>query len=142
MCQYSELQYRHQLGLIRESRLIEVNALTTSRGQWHYHYSGWLYMGTLAKVWRSARPETRAMLQYAIAAGCVAASLFIREMLTYAFGMGFPAVTFYPSVLVAALLGKLAPGLFATVLSTLAVWCVVLPLVFHSFCTTGHTSLT
>jgi two-component sensor histidine kinase len=62
-----------------------------------------------------------------VAAGCVAASLFIREILTYAFGMSFPAVTFYPSVLVAALLGGWLPGLFATALSTLAVWYVVLP---------------
>jgi two-component sensor histidine kinase len=78
------------------------------------------------KIWRFPEPMG-AMLAYVVAAGCVAASLLIREILTYAFGMSFPAVTFYPSVLVTALLGGLLPGLFATALSTFAVWFVVLP---------------
>jgi two-component sensor histidine kinase len=69
----------------------------------------------------------RPVLGCAVAAGCVAVSLLIREILTYAFGMSFPAVTFYPSVLVAALFGGLLPGLFAAALSTLAVWFVILP---------------
>jgi two-component sensor histidine kinase len=88
-----------------------------------------LLYATPGKLWRSLE-VVGAMRAYVVAAGFVAASLLIREILTYAFGMSFPAVTFYPSVLVATLVGGLLPGLFATVLSTLVLWYVVLPIRF------------
>jgi two-component sensor histidine kinase len=91
-----------------------------------------LLYAKLGKIWRSPEPMG-AMLACVVAAGCVAASLLIGEILTYAFGMSFPTVTLYPSVLIAALFGGLLPGLFATALSTLVVWFIVLPPRFSFF---------
>ena len=66
-------------------------------------------------------------LYYLLAIVCVLAALIVREVLVAVFGMTFSGVTFYPSVLVTALIGGMLPSLFATGLSTFLLWFVVLP---------------
>ncbi len=60
-------------------------------------------------------------LRYGLAVALVAASFLLRLALTACVGPGLPTyITFYPAVMVAALLGGLGPGLLATGLAALA----------------------
>jgi PAS domain S-box-containing protein len=60
-------------------------------------------------------------LRYVLAVGAVAAGLLLRLALAAWVGPGLPTyITFYPPVMVAALLGGLGPGLLATALCALA----------------------
>jgi two-component sensor histidine kinase len=79
------------------------------------------------------RRRIASVLPYLIAVLCVTASLLVREILNLRFGMNIIAGTFFPSVLVAALLGGLPTGLFATVLSTVLLWSVLTPPYFSFF---------
>jgi K+-sensing histidine kinase KdpD len=72
------------------------------------------------------RDRLSVIFSYLVAAACVSGALLLREILNRQFGMSLVAVTFYPSVLVAALIEGLLPGLFATVLSTLLLWYLLL----------------
>ena len=57
---------------------------------------------------------------YAVAAAVVALSLSARFLLSSYFGSNVPYLQFFPAILVASWYGGFGPGLFATVLSTLA----------------------
>jgi two-component sensor histidine kinase len=92
-----------------------------------------LFYTTSGQIWHSAERGRVAALAYVIAAGCVAASLLIHEILTHAFGMTLTAATFYPSVLLSALFGGFLPGLFATGLSIFLLWYVLIPPRFALF---------
>lgn len=66
----------------------------------------------------SLRSQT--VVRYALAAGAIGAGYLLREALTAWVGPGLPTyITFYPAVMVAALLGGFGPGLLAAVLTTL-----------------------
>ncbi len=74
--------------------------------------------GDLFSNWQGSlrRPDVR----YGVAAGFVAAGFLLRLGLTAWVGPGLPTyITFYPAVMVAALLGGLGPGLLATALAAL-----------------------
>ena len=65
--------------------------------------------------------KSQTVARYALAAGAIGASYLLREALTAWVGPGLPIyITFYPAVMVAALLGGFGPGLLATMLTTLA----------------------
>ena len=59
---------------------------------------------------------------YLVATVCVALSVIIREFLSSQAGIYLVGVTFFPSVLIAALLGGLPVGLFAAALSVICLW--------------------
>jgi len=68
------------------------------------------------------------VLRYGLAAGAVAAALGLRQAGTWWVGPGLPTyITFYPAVMVGALLGGIGPGLLATALVSLAVGYWILP---------------
>jgi PAS domain S-box-containing protein len=70
----------------------------------------------------------RTAIRFAITISAVAVALLLRLQLTARVGEGLPTyITFYPAVMVAALMGGLAFGLVATALSALAVAYWVLP---------------
>ncbi len=63
-----------------------------------------------------------ALRRYGLAVGAVAAGFLLRLALTWELGAGLPTyITFFPAVMLAALLGGLGPGLAATVLTALVV---------------------
>jgi PAS domain S-box-containing protein len=71
-------------------------------------------------------------LKYALTAGAVAASLGFWLAVKTASGMGLPPfITFYPIIMLTALLAGLGPGLFATVLASCAVAYWIMPPVGH-----------
>lgn len=62
------------------------------------------------------------ILRYGLAVGATAAAMILRQVLEVWVGHGFPPyITFYPIIMVIALLGGLGPVLLATVLSDLIV---------------------
>ena len=66
--------------------------------------------------------------RYYLAVGAVAVALAVNRLATAGAGPGLPAyITFYPAVMLAALLGGLGPGLAATALTDLAVAYWILP---------------
>ena len=72
------------------------------------------------------------VLRYGLAVAAVAAGLGARQALTAWVGPGLSTyITFYPPVLLAALLGGFGPGLLATALAGLAAAYWVLPPVGH-----------
>ncbi|MGE3744055.1 MAG: DUF4118 domain-containing protein, partial [Geminicoccaceae bacterium] len=54
---------------------------------------------------------------YGIALGLVAVALLMRWLVAHYVGPRVPFITFYPAIIVAALLGGLGPGIVATMLS-------------------------
>ena len=67
-------------------------------------------------------------LRYGVAVVAVAAALGFREAVAVWFGPGLPAyITFYPAVMVVALLGGFGPGLVATALAGFAATYWILP---------------
>jgi PAS domain S-box-containing protein len=70
----------------------------------------------------------RTVLRFVFAAAVVALAYLLRVILTAWEGPGLPTyITFYPAIMMAALLGGLWPGLLATTLSALAVAFWILP---------------
>lgn len=69
---------------------------------------------------------------YSVALALVVLAIFIRWVVGEAVGAHIPFITFYPAIIVAALVGGLWPGVLATVLSTVAAWYLFIP-PFHSF---------
>jgi PAS domain S-box-containing protein len=76
-----------------------------------------------------ARPNRLAwLLRYGLAVAAVGAGLGFRQVLTVWVGPGLPAsITFYPAVMVVALLGGFGPGVAATALASLASAYWILP---------------
>ncbi len=70
----------------------------------------------------------RLFLRYALALVAVGAALLLREALGYLVGPGLPTyVTFYPAVMLVALLAGIGPGVLATVTAALVVDYRLLP---------------
>jgi PAS domain S-box-containing protein len=64
---------------------------------------------------------------YGVAIGLVALAAFARLALGDYVGTQLPFITFFPAIIIAALLGGLWPGVCATILSALAAWYLFLP---------------
>jgi PAS domain S-box-containing protein len=71
------------------------------------------------------------LVGYAIALALVALAILVRWWVEEAVGPRVPFITFYPAIVMAAVLGGLWPGVVATVLSTVAAWYLFIP-PFHS----------
>jgi PAS domain S-box-containing protein len=72
------------------------------------------------------------VLRYGLAVGAVAGAMGLRQALTAWVGPGLPPyITFYPMVMVVALLGGFGPGLLATALTGLVVSFWLLPPAGH-----------
>jgi PAS domain S-box-containing protein len=69
----------------------------------------------------------RPFLSYAIAVGLVLVAILMRWAVSEAVGPQVPFITFYPAIIVAALIGGLWPGIVATALSTVAAWYAFIP---------------
>jgi two-component sensor histidine kinase len=67
------------------------------------------------------------VVSYFVAFLCVLISLGIRDLLERSFGIYAVGATFFPSVLIATLLGGFSVGLFAAILSATSLWFFVLP---------------
>ena len=61
----------------------------------------------------------RQAMRYVVSAIAVGAAYFVRHAFSSFFGSGLTYITFSPAVMLAAVLGGLGPGLFATVLAAL-----------------------
>ncbi len=83
-------------------------------------------------VERVLRVRQNALAAYSLALALVALAIFVRWLVGEAVGEHIPFITFYPAIIVAALVGGLRPGILATVLSTVAAWYLFIP-PFHSF---------
>ena len=70
---------------------------------------------------------TRRWARYASAVIVVALALALRLGLSGFLGPGLTYITFYPAVMLAAILGRLGPGLLATSLSALLAACWLIP---------------
>src|SRR5260221_174852 len=79
----------------------------------------------------------RPVLAYAIAIVLVFIAVLSREVVAAAVGPQVPFITFYPAIILAALLGGLWPGVVATLLSTVAAWYAFVPSV-GSFALNGR----
>ncbi|MBI5374682.1 MAG: PAS domain S-box protein [Candidatus Schekmanbacteria bacterium] len=70
----------------------------------------------------TTHPHLGLMLRYGLAVGATAAAMILRQVLEVWVGHGLPAyITFYPIIMVIALLGGLGPVLLATVFSDVIV---------------------
>ena len=70
----------------------------------------------------------RSAAPYAMATLVVAASFLLRLALVHGLGLQMPTfITFYPAIMIVAVLGGLWPGIFATLLTALAVDYYILP---------------
>jgi PAS domain S-box-containing protein len=67
------------------------------------------------------------VVKYAIAVGVVALAILLRLSVSGHMMTGVPFITFYPAVIIVALLCGLWPGLLATALSALGAWYFFLP---------------
>jgi PAS domain-containing protein len=79
---------------------------------------------------RILRIRRNPALAYGIAVGCVAVAVAARAAIGGQLMDGLPFITFYPAVLVAALVGGFGPGIAATVLSLLMAWFLFIPPAF------------
>ncbi len=66
-------------------------------------------------------------LAYTVALALVAVAIAMRWLVAEETGPGIPFITFYPAIILAALIGGLGPGIVATVLSTVAAWSLFIP---------------
>jgi PAS domain S-box-containing protein len=60
----------------------------------------------------------------------VALAVFVRWLVIEYAGAPSPFVTFYPAIIIAALIGGIGPGILATGLSSIAAWYILIPLFF------------
>jgi PAS domain S-box-containing protein len=67
------------------------------------------------------------LIGYLIALGLVVCAAVMRGALGFAPG-AFPYLTFFPAIILSAMLGGLGPGLFAAALSGVAAWLLLLPI--------------
>jgi K+-sensing histidine kinase KdpD len=72
--------------------------------------------------------HVKSLIRYALALIVVLAALFARQVLVNALGGQLPPfITFYPAVMLIALLGGLGAGIFATIAATLCAIYYVIP---------------
>ncbi len=63
---------------------------------------------------------------YALAVASVALALGVRLLVGGAFPAGFPFLTFFPAIIIISYLAGVGPGIFATILSLLSAWFVLI----------------
>jgi PAS domain S-box-containing protein len=78
-------------------------------------------------VERVQRVRQNPIAAYAVAVGLVALAVFGRWVVGDYVGARVPFITFYPAIIIATLLGGLWPGVFATILSSVAAWFLFFP---------------
>ena len=83
--------------------------------------SRWPALLTELREWHRA-PRLNALAGYILAAVCIAIATLIRFGFGWLDGEMLPLVSYYPGILLAALVGGAGPGVFAMLLSLLAVW--------------------
>ena len=88
-------------------------------------------------VQRLLRVRQYPLAAYGLALLMVVLAALVRGLVgSYAGAQIF--ITFYPAIIIAALVGGLSPGIFATLLSTIAAWYLVIP---HFFVHPGQREL-
>jgi PAS domain S-box-containing protein len=70
----------------------------------------------------------RPLLAYALALALVVVAIVVRLAVANLVGPYVPFITFFPAIILAALLGGLGPGILAMILSTVAAWYAFVPL--------------
>jgi PAS domain S-box-containing protein len=78
-------------------------------------------------VERVLRVRQYPLAAYGLALAMVALAVFMRWLVADYTGTQIPFITFYPAIIVAALIGGLWPGILATVLSSVAAWYLFIP---------------
>jgi PAS domain-containing protein len=78
-------------------------------------------------VERLLRVRHYALAAYGLALALVALAVFMRWLVGEYTGAQIPFITFYPAIIIAALIGGLWPGVLATVLSSVAAWYLFIP---------------
>jgi PAS domain S-box-containing protein len=81
-------------------------------------------------VERLLRMRQNPLAAYGLAFGMVALAIFVRGLVTELASIPTPFVTFYPAIIVAALIGGIGPGILATGLSSVAAWYFLIPSFF------------
>jgi two-component system sensor kinase FixL len=81
-------------------------------------------------VERLLRVRQNLLLAYGLALLLVAFAVLMRWLVAEYVGAQSPFITFYPAIIVAALIGGLWPGILAAALSVLAAWYAFIPPVF------------
>jgi PAS domain S-box-containing protein len=81
-------------------------------------------------VERLLRVRHYALAAYGLALALVALAVFMRWLVGEYTGAQIPFITFYPAIIIAALIGGLWPGILATVLSSVAAWYLFIPSLF------------
>lgn len=69
----------------------------------------------------------RTLARYGIAAALAAVGFLLRLPFSHILGSAAPYITFYPAIMLAAIIGGLGPGLLATAVSSLFVIVMILP---------------
>lgn len=87
---------------------------------------------TYPRVERLLKVRRNLPLAYAIALTLVAVAIAMRWLLSEDVGPRIPFITFYPAIILAALIGGLGPGVVAIVLSTVAAWALFIDSEFSS----------
>jgi PAS domain S-box-containing protein len=78
-------------------------------------------------VERLLRVRQYPLAAYGFALAMVALAVFMRWLVGEYTGAQIPFITFYPAIIIAALIGGLGPGILATVLSSVAAWYFFIP---------------
>jgi PAS domain S-box-containing protein len=82
-------------------------------------------------VERLLRVRQNPLAAYGLALLLVAIAVVVRLLVAEHIGTQSPFITFYPAIIVAALIGGLWPGILATALSVLAAWYAFIPAFLH-----------
>src|SRR5882724_625853 len=64
---------------------------------------------------------------YGAALAAIASATLVRSLLNGEIAEGIPFITYYPAIVITALVGGLWPGILATVLSVVIAWYLYLP---------------
>ena len=81
-------------------------------------------------VERLLRVRQYPLAAYGLALAMVALAVFMRWLVGEYTGAQIPFITFYPAIIIVALIGGLWPGILATVLSSVAAWYFFIPSLF------------
>ena len=79
---------------------------------------------------RLLRVRQYPLAAYGLALAMVALAVFMRWLVGEYTGVQIPFITFYPAIIIVALVGGLWPGVLATVLSCVAAWYLFIPSLF------------
>jgi PAS domain S-box-containing protein len=81
-------------------------------------------------VERLLRVRQYPLAAYGLALAMVALAVFVRWLVAEHAGEPSPFVTFYPAIIIVALIGGIGPGILATGLSSVAAWYILIPSFF------------